>query len=118
MFRVCIDTGGTFTDGMVLDGEGALHEFKAPTTPWDFSEGVLDTVAEAAGYKVINRFTLPASDWWNEYYVPLSRRIANLKPKATGELAAVLEATEYEIDIFRRFSDYYGSVFFLMKRRP
>lgn len=50
MFRVCIDTGGTFTDSMVLDADGRLHEFKSPTTPWDFSEGVMNTVIEAAGY--------------------------------------------------------------------
>jgi N-methylhydantoinase A len=50
MYRVSIDTGGTFTDCVVLDGEGHLHQFKAPTTPWDFSEGVLNTIVDAAGY--------------------------------------------------------------------
>lgn len=50
MFKVCIDTGGTFTDCVVLDGEGRLHEFKSPTTPWDFSEGVLNTIVDAAAY--------------------------------------------------------------------
>jgi N-methylhydantoinase A len=50
MFRICIDTGGTFTESMVLDDEGNLHEFKTPTTPWDFSEGVINTVKEAASY--------------------------------------------------------------------
>jgi N-methylhydantoinase A len=50
MFRICIDTGGTFTDSVVLDEHGKLHEFKSPTTPWDFSEGVLNTIVDAAGY--------------------------------------------------------------------
>src|SRR4030042_908393 len=50
MFRVCIDTGGTFTESMVLDDEGNLHEFKTATTPQDFSEGVLNTIIEAADY--------------------------------------------------------------------
>ncbi len=50
MFRVCVDTGGTFTDCMVLDSGGKLHEFKSPTTPWDFSEGVLSTIVDAAAY--------------------------------------------------------------------
>ncbi len=50
MFKICVDTGGTFTDCMVLDGSGKLHEFKSPTTPWDFSEGVLNTIVDAAAY--------------------------------------------------------------------
>src|SRR5512139_1992900 len=50
MYRVSVDTGGTFTDCVVLDGEGRLHQFKAPTTPEDFSEGVLDTILDAAAY--------------------------------------------------------------------
>jgi len=50
MFRVCIDTGGTFTESMVLDDEGSLHEFKSATTPQDFSEGVVNTLAEASSY--------------------------------------------------------------------
>ena len=47
MFKICIDTGGTFTDCIVLDGDGKLHEFKSPTTPWDFSEGVMNTIVDA-----------------------------------------------------------------------
>jgi N-methylhydantoinase A len=50
MFRICIDTGGTFTESMVLDDAENLHEFKTPTTPWDFSEGVINTIKEAARY--------------------------------------------------------------------
>ncbi|UCD27552.1 MAG: hydantoinase/oxoprolinase family protein, partial [Planctomycetota bacterium] len=48
MFRVCVDTGGTFTDCVVLDDRGRLSEFKAPSTPSDFSQGVIDALQEAA----------------------------------------------------------------------
>lgn len=48
MFRVCIDTGGTFTDCVVLDDQGRKREFKAPSTPRDFSIGVVDSLHEAA----------------------------------------------------------------------
>ena len=50
MYKLCIDTGGTFTESVVLDTQGEFHEFKTPTTPWDFSEGVLNTIKEAASY--------------------------------------------------------------------
>src|SRR4030042_5508386 len=53
MFRACIDTGGTFTDCVILDDNGNLTEFKAPTTPGDFSEGVINALQEAAaGYSL------------------------------------------------------------------
>ncbi len=48
MFRVGIDTGGTFTDCVVLDEAGGFHQFKSPSTPDDFSLGVLDALNEAA----------------------------------------------------------------------
>jgi len=54
MYRVCIDTGGTFTEIVVLDAQGKFHEFKTPTTPWAFSEGVLNTIKEAASYYQIS----------------------------------------------------------------
>ncbi len=54
MFRLCIDTGGTFTESIVLDDTGNIHEFKNPTTPWDFSEGVINTIKEAANYYQIS----------------------------------------------------------------
>ena len=41
MFRVCVDTGGTFTDCVVLDAKGRHREFKSPSTPPDFSIGVI-----------------------------------------------------------------------------
>ncbi len=48
MFRICLDIGGTFTDCVVLDNKDNLAEFKAPSTPADFSQGVINVILEAA----------------------------------------------------------------------
>ena len=48
MFKVCIDIGGTFTDCVVSDGQGEFFQVKAPSTPKDFSLGVLNVLGEAA----------------------------------------------------------------------
>jgi N-methylhydantoinase A len=48
MFRVCIDIGGTFTDSILIDQEGKISEYKVPTTPSDFSEGIMNSLREAA----------------------------------------------------------------------
>jgi N-methylhydantoinase A len=49
MFYVGTDIGGTFTDAVVVEEGGGRRVFKAPTTPRDRSEGVLDVLALAAG---------------------------------------------------------------------
>ncbi len=46
--KFACDTGGTFTDLVVEDTSGAVHMFKAPTTPQDPVKGVLDALAVAA----------------------------------------------------------------------
>ena len=48
MYRICIDIGGTFTDSVLADGEGNINEYKVPTTPSDFSDGIIDLLREAA----------------------------------------------------------------------
>lgn len=50
-FRICVDTGGTFTDCVVLEEGKSIQEFKSPSTPPDFSIGVINALKEAAqGY--------------------------------------------------------------------
>ena len=45
---VAVDSGGTFTDCVTLDTAGRVRTAKASSTPSDFSEGVVQSVARAA----------------------------------------------------------------------
>ena len=45
---VGVDSGGTFTDTVVVDSQGHITLGKASSTPHDFSQGVLDSVSTAA----------------------------------------------------------------------
>jgi N-methylhydantoinase A len=47
-YTVGVDIGGTFTDVVVLSPGGEIVTSKAPTTPADFSGGVMDAIREAA----------------------------------------------------------------------
>src|SRR5262245_30888400 len=43
-YIIGIDTGGTFTDCVVMDAAGRIVTAKAPSTPDDFSEGVMESL--------------------------------------------------------------------------
>jgi N-methylhydantoinase A len=47
-YIIGVDTGGTFTDVVVLGNAGEVWTAKSSTTPDDFSRGVMDAVDEAA----------------------------------------------------------------------
>jgi SAM-dependent methyltransferase len=81
--------------------------------------GIEDNIdrARAAGFDLIDHFTLPPETWWDEYYTPLEQRMARLAPTADAELAAVLDETQREIELYRRHGDSYGYVFYLLRQR-
>lgn len=57
-YVIGIDTGGTFTDVVVMSQSGEVWTAKASTTPDDFSRGVMDALTEAARVLSIERADL------------------------------------------------------------
>ncbi len=49
-FRMGVDIGGTFTDGVVIDPAGAIHPFKELSTPKDPSIGLYNVIRKAAAH--------------------------------------------------------------------
>ncbi len=47
-YVIGVDVGGTFTDGVLHDDDGAVVAGKAPSTPPDYSRGVMDVLAVLA----------------------------------------------------------------------
>jgi SAM-dependent methyltransferase len=73
----------------------------------------------SAGFDIVGHFTLPASSWWDEYYVPMRARLASLRePWANDpvglDVAAMLE---HEINMFERFGHCYSYEFFVGRRQ-
>ncbi|MDY7229041.1 SAM-dependent methyltransferase [Hyalangium rubrum] len=82
--------------------------------------GTVTTNAQAArgaGYEVLDTFPLPASAWWDDYYRPLQGRMATLRAEAATDpaLAEVIASTAREIELYERFGDSYGYVFYLLR---
>lgn len=73
--------------------------------------------ARGAGYDVLDTFALPPSAWWEEYYRPLEARIAALREESAvdPELAAVLDESAREMELYARFGNTYGYVFYLLR---
>jgi len=71
---------------------------------------------EAAGYRPVDHFTLPESAWW-DYYDPLVGKHPAFREKHAGNEAAlaVLAQEEKEIAMYRKYSRYYGYVFYVAR---
>ncbi|MFC2169857.1 class I SAM-dependent methyltransferase [Acidobacteriota bacterium] len=76
-------------------------------------------VIQGCGYKVLGHFPLPEDAWWKEYYGPLQERIESLRRKYSDNPQAhtTLDNEQQEIDIYRKYSKWYGSVFYIMQKK-
>jgi len=77
-----------------------------------------ESALAAAGFDVVETFPIPDSAWWSDYYAPLQVRIGELRATIgrEPEAAAVLDAMAREIDMRRRFPEWYEYRFFMAGR--
>ena len=73
---------------------------------------------EAAGYSPIGYFPLPESCWLDHYYRPMQDRFAAFLERHDHSPAAneIVEAEQFEIDLYERFSDYVSYGFYIATR--
>jgi len=69
-------------------------------------------------YELKGYFTLPEDAWWEFYYNPLEKRLMQLrkKYKENKEALEYIESEQEEIDLFRKYYQWYGSVFYIMHK--
>jgi ubiquinone/menaquinone biosynthesis C-methylase UbiE len=81
-------------------------------------EGNLKLI-EKEGFDLISSFTLPKSSWLDGYYSPMEKPLAALKMKYSENQVAmsVFDLVQNEIDFYKKYSDYYGYEFFIMRKR-
>jgi SAM-dependent methyltransferase len=65
------------------------------------------------GYKMLGDFVLPEAAWRDDYYGPMETRLEILFEKYADDKTAlsVLEECFLEINLYEKYSDYYGYVF-------
>jgi len=71
------------------------------------------------GYDLIAHFALPEDAWRIEYYGPLEKRVKELRAKYVDDpkTLVMLDEEQREIDIARKYHEWYDSAFFLMQKR-
>ncbi len=76
-------------------------------------------IVKKVGYRVIGSFILPTESWWTNYYQPIEAKLPSLKEKYknNAEKLQHIAYHEVEIDMFRKYSDYYGYVFYIMQNK-
>jgi cyclopropane fatty-acyl-phospholipid synthase-like methyltransferase len=70
------------------------------------------------GYEQAGSFTLPESTWWDSYYRPLETGIKGMRRKYPGNerVEELCRTMERETDMYRKYANYYGYVFFVMRK--
>jgi ubiquinone/menaquinone biosynthesis C-methylase UbiE len=73
---------------------------------------------EGQGYKLVEHFHLPDSSWWDNYYNPLAERVSMMREKYIDNDDALnaLDEELAEIDLFRKYSRYYGYEFYIAQK--
>jgi len=74
-------------------------------------------IARNSGYRVVDFFVLPSKSWWDNYYTPIEAKLPALKTKYRDDKEALqfIAFEEIEIEMFRKYSDYYGYVFYILQ---
>ncbi len=73
---------------------------------------------DRTGYETIGSFTLPESVWWEGYNRPMETGIERMRGKYPGNerVEELCRTMEREIHMYRKYSKYYGYVFFVMRK--
>jgi len=66
-------------------------------------------------YRETGHFCVPSSSWWTDYYTPMLARLPRMRTEFRDdpEALACIDETEKEIDMYRKYSDWYGYVFYV-----
>jgi SAM-dependent methyltransferase len=75
-------------------------------------------IIESSGYKIIGSFPIPDESWHEDYYIPAQLKIAELQKKYPKNKVAkeIFNSFLLEIDMFRKYSKYYGYYFYVMQK--
>ncbi len=73
-------------------------------------------IIEHLGLEIVDHFSLPDSDWTGEFYISLQERVEYFKKQNLNqEDSDILQMQAHEIELFRKYSAYYGYEFYILR---
>jgi len=77
------------------------------------------SIMQKTGYHFITSFTLPEKCWTDNYFIPREAAGKALLEKYPGnkDVEAYIENDKYEVELYSRYKQYYGYVFYIGKRQ-
>ncbi len=96
-----------------------VREFWEEYPEIDTVQNKLEIIDEL-GYLDLGHFVLPGDCWTKDYYEPLMKRTDLLEEawkEEPEEVRSVILEARNEMDIFRKYQDYYGYCFFVMRKK-
>ncbi|MEJ2719764.1 MAG: class I SAM-dependent methyltransferase [bacterium] len=99
------------------DPPASVIEFWKQYPEIDTLENKLDVV-DRLSYKLEGYFLLPDNAWTDDYYDPMENLVAEKSKEWTDipEALEVVDEARHEIEVFRKYSSYFGYAFFVMSR--
>jgi SAM-dependent methyltransferase len=116
------------TEGYIAMSELVWLHAEPPTEVADFFAHAYPAMTDiatniemlqACGYELSGHFTLPDPDWWVPYYTPLEAKLPSLYDTYADDEDAlgIIETAQREIEMRRRFGNWYGYEFFIGRNR-
>jgi SAM-dependent methyltransferase len=113
--------------GYLVVSELVWFETKTPQEIKDyFAEAYPDmkyyeaiySIVESAGYEMIGYFPLPSKSWWTDYYAPAEKKLTEMRCayQANKDTQSIFDSFQLEIDMHRKYSEYYGYGFYIMRK--
>jgi len=80
--------------------------------------GYNTSIMSKAGYSFVAAFALPEKCWTDNYFIPREAAEKALLEKYAGNetVAACIEDDKYEVELYSKYKQYYGYVFYIGKK--
>jgi len=93
------------------------HFFEGAYPDMKYYEDVY-AVIRSAGYEMTDYFPLPSKSWWTDYYAPAEKNLGEMRRKyqSNRHAQSILDSFQLEIDMHRKYSEYYGYGFYVMRK--
>jgi len=81
---------------------------------------IIPAIADQSYYsdRLLGYLPLPSESWWTHYYTPAEKKLKEMRDKYRGntDAQAIFNSFQLEIDMHRKYSDYYGYSFYIMRK--